>query len=160
MEMQYQDQINGMLIPGSVYHKILHISEAARYNFLVGVKQMVPDPDGQCEFWKESWKYRDINAEKIKNAGERLKFMKECCTGEVDHLLWIERWKRIDQNDSTYASSDERAEHFDYQVQEIPKQKPVCIRDRLKKMGLLKGEPNFNKDAYVEFHKSIQMSRL
>ena len=158
--MTFQNQIDGFQIPGSVYYKILHMPEHARYDLLVGVKQMVADYREQIHFWKECWKTRDINAEKIENVVERFKFIKECCTGNIDQLLWSDRWKRIDANDNSHASAVDRAEYFDSQTQNIPKQKHISMIERMKRLGLLKDEPNFNKDAHDDFQSGIQLSRL
>jgi hypothetical protein len=158
--MNYDEQIHGMQIPGSAYYKILHIPENARHNFLVSVKQLMPNYEEQFEFWKEAWKIRDINAESLKNAGERFRFMKENCSGDVDHHLWADRWQRIDAGDSNYINAEDRAEHLHYLSKDIPEQKPVSIRRSMKKFGLLKNEPNYNESANKEFEHSVQLSRL
>jgi len=158
--MNYEEQIKGMQVPGSVYYKILHMPENARHNFLVSVKQLMSNYEEQFEFWKEAWKIRDINAEKLINPGERFRFMKERCSGDVDHHLWADRWQRIDAREPNYINAEERAEQLDSNSQDIPEQKPVSIRHRMKKLGLLRNEPNFNESAREEFDYSIQLSRL
>ena len=158
--MDYQAQINGMHVQGTLYYKILHMPENARYDFLVGVKQMMEDCKGQFSFWKEQWKKRDVKAENMKPPGERFRFMKECCSGDVDHHLWADRWSRIDKGDTNYINAEDRAEHLDYLSQSIPEQKHVSIRRRMKMLGLLKDEPNFNEAAYEEYQSDTQFSRL
>jgi hypothetical protein len=157
--MKYEDQIKGMQVQGSAYFNILHMPENARHSFLVGVKQMMEDYQGQFEFWKDAWKNRDISAEKIVNAGERLRFMKEKCSGDVDHHLWADRWQRIDSGDTNYLNALERAEHLDYISQDIPQQKHVSTRRSMKKLGLLEGEPNFDQAARAEFDRRVELSK-
>jgi hypothetical protein len=158
--MDYEKQALGMQIPGSAYFNILHMPENARHSFLVGVKQMMEDYEGQFKFWKDAWKSRDMGAELLKDVGQRLRFMKENCTGDVDHHLWADRWQRIDKGDPNYLNALERAEHLDYLSQDIPEQKPVSIRHIMKKLGLLKNEPNFDENALIEFDRSVDLSRL
>lgn len=158
--MDYQAQLEGMQIPGSVYYNILHMPENSRYNFLVGVKQLMDDYDSQFKFWKDAWKSRDIGAEYLTDVGKRFRFMKEKCTGHVDHRLWTDRWQCIDKGDPNYLNALERAEHLDYLSQDIPEQKHVSIRRCMKKLGLLKGEPNFDEAARADFDRSVELSRL
>jgi hypothetical protein len=158
--MDYESQIKGMQVPGSAYFNILHMPENARHSFLISVKQMMEDYKGQFEFWKEAWKTRDINAESLVNAGERFRFMKEKCSCNVDYHLWADRWQRIDNGDPNYLTAIERAEHLDYLSQDIPEQKHVSIRHRMKKLGLLRNEKNFDEAARVEFDRSVNLSRL
>jgi hypothetical protein len=157
--MDYESQINGMQVPGSAYFNILHMPENARQRFLVCVKQTMKDYHGQFEFWKEAWKTRDINAEKLVNAVERFRFMKENCTGDVDHHLWVDRWRRIDAGDPNYLTALSRAEHLDYLSQDIPEQKHVSLRYRMKKLGLLRNEPNYDEAARADFDRSVELSR-
>ena len=154
--MDYESQIKGMQVSGSSYYNILHIPENARYIFLINVKQMMENYKEQFEFWKEAWKIRDINAEKLVNAGERFRFMKENCSGEVDYNLWADRWQRIDFGDKNYITAIERAEHLDYLSQDIPEQKHVSIRHKMKKLGLLEGEPNFDQESRAEFDRMVE----
>jgi hypothetical protein len=101
-----------------------------------------------------------MDAELLKDVGQRLRFMKENCTGDVDHHLWADRWQRIDTGDSNYLNALERAEHLEYLSQGIPEQKHVSIRHRMKKLGLLRGEPNFDEAKKADFDRSVQLSRF
>lgn len=158
--MEYENQALGMQIPGSAYFNVLHMPENARHSFLVAVKETMEDYQGQFKFWKDAWKSRDIGAEYLKDVGQRLMFMKEKCSGDVDPHLWADRWHRIDAKDPNYLNALERAEHLDYLTQEIPEQKPVSIRQRMKKLGLLRNEPNFDEAARSDFDRSVELSRL
>jgi len=158
--MEYEKQAEGMQIPGSAYYNILHMPENARYNFLIAVKETMEDYQGQFKFWKDAWKSRDIGAEWLKDVGQRFRFMKENCTGDVDHHLWADRWQRIDKGDPNYLNALERAEHLEYLSQDIPEQKHVSIRHRMKKFGLLRGEPNFDEAKRSDFDRSVELSRL
>jgi hypothetical protein len=156
--MDYENQALRMQIPGSVYFNILHMPENARHCFLVGVKQLMEDHQDQFKFWKDAWKSRDMGAELLKDVGQRLRFMKEKCTGNVDHHLWADRWQRIDKGEKNYLNALERAEDLDLSSQDIPDQKKVSIRHKMKKLGLLSGEPNFDESARMEFDRSIELS--
>ena len=158
--MDYEKQAEGMQIPGSAYYNILHMPENARYSFLIGVKETMEDYKEQFKFWKDAWKSRDLGAELLKDVGQRLRFMKENCTGDVDCHLWADRWQRIDKGDTNYLNALERAEHLDYLTQDSPQQKHVSIRHCMKKLGLLKGEPNFDEIARAQFDHSVELSRL
>jgi len=157
--MDYEKQAEGMQIPGSAYYNILHMPENARYNFLIAVKETMEDYQGQFKFWKDAWKSRDIGAEWLKDVGQRFRFMKENCTGDVDHHLWADRWQRIDAKDPNYLNALERAEYLEYLSKDIPEQKPVSIQRRMKKLGLLEGEPNFDEEARKKFDQSVELSR-
>jgi len=159
--MDREDMLNEIKVKGSVCFKILHMPENARYNFLVSLKQQPELKHRELyKFWKDCWKNRDINAEKLTNVGERFRFMKECCTGEVDNFLWSDRWKRIDTGDTNYLNAEERAEHLEYISQDIPKQKKYSMIDRMRRLGFLQDEPNFNEAAYEDFQKALQLSKL
>jgi len=54
----------------------------------------------------------------------------------------------------------ERAEYLEYLSKDIPEQKPVSIQRRMKKLGLLEGEPNFDEAARADFDRSVELSRL
>ena len=53
----------------------------------------------------------------------------------------------------------ERAEYLEYLSKDIPEQKPVSIQRRMKKLGLLEGEPNFDEEARKKFDQSVELSR-
>lgn len=158
--MDYESQTEGMQVIGSAYFNILHMPETARYSFLVAVKETMEDYQGQFKFWKDAWKSRDIDAENLVNVGQRFRFMKEKCTGDVDHHLWANRWQRIDAKDPNYLNALERAEHLEYLSKDIPEQKPVSIQRRMKKFCLLEGEQNFDEVARKKFDQSVELSRI
>jgi hypothetical protein len=41
-----------------------------------------------------------------------------------------------------------------------PKQKKYSMIDRMRRLGFLQDEPNFNEGAYEDFQKALQLSKL